>query len=635
MKRGHITSIGLILLMLIPAVITAQQWKREKADKYYNEYLYVKAAPLYETLKDKTPEVYRKLADCYYHMGKFDKSAKTYKELLSKGGYGAEDIYQYAYYLMMNGQQSEAVKWMEKYAKMKPGDSRAKRFLSDPGYYSKLQKAGQDVSLKNVSVNSKNSDFGPSYYKDKYVVFTSARGFGRLWNGNMQPYLDLFKSTIGKDGDLQEAERFFGEVNKKYHDGPAAFSKDGKIMIVTRNMYNQQTQDNRLWLYESNHKEDGTWTVPKALSFNGKDYSCGHATLSPDGNTMYFASDMPGGYGKSDIYVTHRKSDGGWIKPENLGPVVNTEGDEKFPYYDSEGNYLFFASDGLPGLGGLDEFVVKLSDGNKMTDPVNLGSPINGPYDDFSLIYKSDNSGYFASNRPGGKGDDDIYTFGNLKDFKQKAVLYSVGGLITDKDSGKPLPGAKVTLYDASGKVVGSTVADASGQYEFTDLPNPAGYRLSVEVPEYKGSEGVISDADITGPDVVKNFALARNIPAYCKMQISPLYYDLDKYFIRDQYKPKLDSIAAMMQKYPDMRLWIGSHTDSRATEKYNEKLSHNRAEAVVKYLTSKGIDASRLDVHWFGESQPVNGCVDGVKCTEEQYQLNRRTEFRVICPKQ
>jgi len=163
------------------------------------------------------------------------------------------------------------------------------------------------------------------------------------------------------------------------------------------------------------------------------------------------------------------------------------------------------------------------------------------------------------------------------------------------------------------------------------DLPNPAGYRLSVEVPEYNGAEGVITASDVTGLYVVKNFALARKIPAYSKMQISPLYYDLDKYFIRDQYKPKLDSIAVMMQKYPDMRLWIGSHTDSRATEKYNEKLSHNRAEAVVKYLTSKGIDASRLDVHWFGESQPVNGWVDGVKCTEEQYQLNRRTEFQII----
>ncbi len=634
--------LWILLLTGTVSVVQAQSWKREKADKYYEEFAYSKAIPLYETLKEKDAEVYRRLADSYYHLGEYSKAANIYDEFISQGGYDPEDLYKYAYYLQMTGDYSKAKQYMERYARLKPGDSRVKRFLSNPDYYSKLKEPDPQVSLKNVSVNSKNSDFGPSYYVDSNVVFTSGRGWGRVWNGNLQHYLDLYKADITGDNDLQNAEKFFGEINKKYHDGPAAFSADGKIMVVTRNVYNKQLKDNRLWLYESRKGEDGMWSNPEPLPFNGDNYSCGHATLSADGNVMYFASDMPGGYGQSDIYLVRRGADGQWGKPENLGNVINTEGNEMFPFYDEEGGYLFFAGDGHPGLGGLDVFVSKIGQG-QYSEPVNLGAPVNTAHDDFGLIYKDNGSnGYLSSNRPGGKGDDDIYGFSGLNRFKQQAVFYTLTGVVKDKDSGEPVSGAKVVLKDAQGKHIGEVTTGANGLYKFTDLSDPLGYVVSASKEDYDGGSGQVQRGDMVDPVITKNLFLQAQKPAgpvtaadYCSTQISPLYYDLDKYFIRDTYKPKLDSIVAVMKAHPELRLYIGSHTDSRASKSYNIRLSKNRAMSVVKYLTKAGISKDRLDVHWYGESRPVNGCVDGVECTEEQYQLNRRTEFKWLCPKE
>jgi len=633
--------LTIVLIAGITGIVYGQRWKREKAEKYYDEFAYDKAISLYESLKDKDGEVYRHLADSYYHRGDYAKASSTYERFISQGGYSPEDLYRYAYYLQMTGDYAKAKRYMEQYAKLNPGDSRARRFLSNPDYYSALKEPDSGVQLKNVSINSKNSDFGPSYYKDSVVVFTSGRGWGRVWNGNMQPYLDLYKARIGRENDLEDAEKFFGSINKKYHDGPAAFSGDGNIMIVTRNVYNKRLDDNRLWLYESRLQEDGDWSSPVALPFNGDDYSCGHATLSMDGNVMYFASDMPGGYGGSDIYVVRRGRDGQWGEPENLGSVINTEGDEKFPFYDDAGGYLFFSSDGHPGLGGLDIFVSKIGDSGQYSFPVNLGSPVNTAHDDFGLIYRAQGgSGYLSSNRPGGKGDDDIYGFIGLERFKRQAVFYTLTGVVKDKDSGEPLSGAKVVLKDASGKVLGERQTGASGLYKFTDLNNPLGYSVDALKEGYEGFVERVVKGDLLEPVISKNLYLHRlkaavpeSMRDYCSTTISPLYYDLDKYFIRDVYKPKLDSLVSVLKRYPELRLYIGSHTDSRATKAYNIGLSKRRAMSVVKYLTESGISRDRLDVHWYGESRPVNGCVDGVECSEEQYQLNRRTEFKWICP--
>ena len=630
----------LLLFFIASTAAHGQLWKRKQAEDLYWRFAYTKAIPLYETLKHKMPKDYRNLADCYYHLGKFDKAAGTYKKFFEQGGYSVEDLYNMSYYLMMSGNYEEGLKWMKKYARLRPNDSRARRFLENPDYYQQLLNEKSDVVLKNVSTNYKNSDFGPAYYKDSTIVFTSARGFGREWNGNEQPFLDLFVANETKDGDLVNAKRFMGDINKKYHDGPAAFNAEGNYMVITRNIYQskvglQKIYSNRLWLYESFLKDNGKWSKPQPLPFNGLNYSCGHPSLSADGNTLYFASDMPGGYGKSDIYVVHRDGNGRWQSPINLGPQINTEGDEKFPFYDEKDGFLFFASDGLPGLGGLDLFVSKIGEnGKKYSKPVNLAVPMNTRFDDFSMIYdQASHSGYMSSNRPGGKGDDDIYAFKNLMNFIQLAKFYDIVGTVHNKDTGKPIVNATVTVKDKKGRIVNQTITDDKGDYSFKQFIDPSGYVVEVHKKSFKPVSKKVVKADLKTFLIKKDFVLEPKIPAYCKLSISPLYYDLDKSIIKEEYYPKLDSVVDLMKQYPNMRIIIASHTDSRATSEYNMELSKRRAYAVRDYLVKKGIDTSRMEVEWYGETQLVNECSDGVPCPEEKHRLNRRTEFIIICP--
>jgi outer membrane protein OmpA-like peptidoglycan-associated protein len=613
--------------------LQAQKWKRQQADQFYEEYNYVKALPLYESLIDKDAEVYRRMAEIYHINFQYDKAAKAYGELIKNGGYDADDIYKYAYYLMMSGNVSESIKWMNKYADLRPKDTRAKRFLEDPEFYKKLLQEVTNVGVYLTGINSERSDFGPAYYIDSTVVFTSARGFGRKWGGNMQRFLDLYIAKMTPDNNLTNVKKFFGtDVNKKYHDGPAAFNRKGDLMIVTRNIYTQKTEENKLWLYELVKDSTGKWSKPKPLPFNSVAYSCGHATLNDEGNVMFFASDMPGGLGESDIYVTYRDENGNWSVPKNLGDVVNSEGDEKFPFYDPDGGYLFYASDGLPGLGGLDLFVLKVNEEIDMFSlPVNLGQPINSSYDDFALIYKYFfENGFFSSNRPGGVGSDDIYGFMNLK-VKKKADFFTLSGVIRDEVDNKPLIGALVELYDPTGKLIAKQVTGEDGKFDFGKFVNPKYYKIKVTKPDYGSNEVQITKTDVKVWDINKELKLKTEVPYYCKIKITPLYYDLDKAFIRKGYFQKLDSIYNILTENPELRLSISSHTDSRASHAYNEKLSKRRALAVVEYLTGKGIDRDRLVVSWHGETQPVNHCVDGVKCSEKLHQMNRRTEFKII----
>ena len=624
------------LLMSMPA--GAQNWKKQKADEYYERFDYDNAIPLYEALKTKDAEVYRRLAHAYDVMGKKDQSARWYEELIKNGNYKPEDLYMYAYYLRVLGRYDEAAKWMRKFAKLRPGDTRAKRFMDDPDYYKELLKANPNVQLKNVSVNGANADFGPVFYQDSLVVFTSSRGFGKVWGGNVQPYLDLYKSRVKDDDDLEGVSKFRASVNKKYHDGPVTFNAAGDYMVVTRNIYNEKNiEDNKLWLYESHRKDDGTWEEPVPLPFNDKSYSCGHGALSPDGNTLYFVSDMPGGMGETDLYVVKRKADGSWGTPKNMGPKLNTEGKEMFPYYDERGGYLFYASDGLPGLGALDIFVVKMDGEGHMSDPVNLGAPVNGGWDDFALTYKnSRENGFMSSNRPGGKGDDDIYGFKQLNQFKKKAVLYYLAGRTYDETTGAPVV-STIEVYE-NGKLLKKIETPADGSYRITVDPS-AEYVLKAKAEGYEDkSVGVSSILNFIpqGENVLR-----KDIPMLsleekrkrdlCSYKIEPIYYDLDKYYIRPQDTVRLNQIVRLMKQFPQMRLLIESHTDARATKRYNIRLSRNRALSAKRYLVEHGIEPERIELKWYGESRPVNECVDGVSCPEWKHQLNRRSEFTIL----
>jgi len=624
---------AVMLLLGLATGLQAQQWRLKKADNYFNRYDYEKAIASYEMLsdKDKDAQVYRNLAEAYYVMGDVAKAMAAYEKLIESGQYEPADMYRYAYLLRRSGDYEQSNVWMEKYAKQNPGDSRAARFMVNPDYYKDLQGMNADVKLNNVTVNGKYADFGPAYYKDSSVVFASARGFGRIWGGNNQRYLNLFEARMTGDMDLQNMTPFAEDLNKRYHDGPAVFNKAGDMMIVTRNIYGEKTQDNKLWLYES-HLENGVWSQAKPLHFNSKDYSCGHGALSADGNTLYFVSDMPGGKGQTDLYKVTRNGDGSWGTPIRLGDAVNTEGKEMFPSISDDGKYLFFASDGLPGLGGLDVFAVKLNgQGEPEGDPVNLGAQINSPADDFALIYRSArDDGYFSSNREGGKGDDDIYGFTGLKDFKQALAEYLLAGKVYDTHTNEPLVATVTVLQD--GKPYKRVEAGPDGRYQVKVKPGHE-YTLAVNKEGYDAFEATVSTEGIEG-NLTKDIPLNREkkqMEDVCSYKIQPLYYDLDKYFIREGDKSKLEEVIALMNKYPQIKVEVGSHTDSRASKRYNIRLSRNRTMSAIKYLTRHGISRDRLIAKWYGESQPVNGCVDGVECSEEQHQLNRRTEFKII----
>jgi outer membrane protein OmpA-like peptidoglycan-associated protein/tetratricopeptide (TPR) repeat protein len=634
----------LLIVLFLGLSLQAQSLRLKKADKYFHQFSYDKAIKNYEALEDKSAGVYRNLAKSYLMLGNTGKAEDHYANLMNTGKYKSEDVYDYASVLMMNKKYDEAANWMQKFYKLKPEDSRAQRFMSDPLYYRELLKADMKVALKNLDINTELADFSPVYYQKDKVVFASSRYkkflFNRNWNGNRQPFLDLFVADLSSDNTLSNAVKFDKNVNKKYHDAPATFNKEGDYMIVTRNVYDKKLEDNKLMLYESELQYDQFWSEPRALHFNDESYSCGHASMTPDGKLMYFASDMPGGLGGSDIYKVERQSDGSWGQPVNLGSTINTEGDEMFPYIDDKGGYLFYSSDGLPGLGGLDIFVSKVRRDGSFTTPLNLGAPINSNRDDFSFIYKENGSGFISSNRLGGKGDDDIYSFTNIMNFKDKIEDCYISGTITDAKTQQPLDFARVILYDSNGKELDSFETGKDGKYLYPiDCGNA--YKFTVVRNDYQIARGEVNTSEFDTPNVVKDFALTKvneyvdkttgKTKDMCDIRIRPLYYDLDKFYIRMEDKVKLDKIVALMNEYPEMILELTSHTDARASKAYNVRLSNNRTNSVVQYLVSKGISKDRLVAKWMGEIYPVNGCVDGVKCSEAEHQLNRRTEFKIL----
>ena len=642
-RYTHLRIVLVMISFTIGLSLHSQSLRLKKANKYFKEFSYDKAVKVYEEIDEKTPSIYRNLAKSYLMLGDIDKAESNYSSLMSTGSYDPEDVYAYASVLLMNKKYDEAANWMEKYYKHNPGDSRAKSFMENPLYYRELLQSDPNMVLTDLSINTVYEDFSPVYYKDNTVVFASSRDDSKLvnrkWNGNRQPYLDLYQADLTEGNNLTNVRKFNEVINKKYHDAPVTFNSKGDYMLVTRNIYSEDNlEDNKLWLYESHLIDGQYWDEPQPLYFNSKHYSTGQASLSPDGKVMYFVSDRPGGFGGTDIYKSVKGKDGKWSSPENLGSKINSEGNEMFPYYDAKGGYLFFSSDGWPGLGGLDIFVSKVKLDGSYTKPQNLGSPINSNRDDFSFIYNEQGNGFLSSNREGGKGDDDIYSFKNMPKFQDKVKDCYLSGTITDKKTQEPLGYARVILTDKQGNKLKEMETKPDGNYAF-GIDCDGYYKVLVLREPYEEAGADIDAKSYDNPHIIKDFALDNPVVKYeeekqkdmCSHKLPVIYYDLDKFYIRFNDKIKLDGIVKLMNEYPEMRLEVGSHTDSRASKPYNVRLSKNRTMSAIKYLTDHGISRDRLVAKWYGETRPVNGCVDGVKCTESEHQLNRRTEFKIL----
>lgn len=644
---NKIKLLGLSILLSVFAIsIKAQERKIASANKLYDKYAYINAIKTYERVAEKghkSADLFQKLGNAYYFNSELDKSAKWYGELFALNQtVEPEYYYRYAQSLKSIGEYDKANEMLNMFAKSSGADIRAKLYAENRDYLEVIKKNSGRYEVKTTNINSKYSDYGPSFLGDK-LVFTSSRdtvGFSRKidrWTN--QSFTTLYVADINGD-NLGEPLKFSRKINSKFHESTPVFTKDGKTMYFTRNNFNkgktQRDKDRTILLkvYRAT-LEDGKWTNIRELSFNSNAYSVAHPALSTDEKTLYFASDMPGTIGESDIFKVKINKNGSFGTPENLGKGINTEGRETFPFI-SKNNELYFASDGHLGLGGLDIFMSKPEGSGAYIKVKNVGSPVNGPQDDFALIINTDSKkGFFSSNREGGSGYDDIYSFieNNELEFDCEHLL---AGIITDFETGEIIANAKITLFDADFKQLKVMNADGKGLYSFevecgklyyvrAEKEKYATKEVNIVIPELSGK----TDLPITLDKIIKKVGVGDDLAVTFGIEI--IYFDLDKSNIRPYAALDLEKVIDVMKQYPTMKVDVRSHTDSRASHKYNEKLSDRRAKSTIEYMVKNGIDRNRLTGRGYGETQLVNKCKDGINCTEEEHQKNRRSQFIIM----
>ena len=609
------------------------------ADKFFENYGYIKAIELYEKAVengDNSAHVLTRLGDAYYNNSNSEKAAYWYGEALKEHkNIDAEYLYKYIQSLRSIGKYDEADKWFKELSAAQQGDSRLKGYNPDEvDLYAKLTTKNKViVNIENLPFNSENSDFG-AYIFDNTLYFASARGDdNKVYSWNKEPFLDLFEVPLTDDNGVitygSSAEISSSAINTEYHEASVAITNDGKTLYFTRDNINKRNKlkyDNKgtthLKLYKATLEND-QWSNVVELPFNDDVYSTGHPALSPDNKTLYFVSDREGGLGQSDIYAVKINEDGTYGEPENLGEKINTEGREMFPFV-AKDNTLYFSSDGHLNLGLLDIFKSDILKGIR-TEPENMGSPYNSGYDDFAFFMDSETEkGYFSSNRPNGKGSDDIYSF-NAQQCKQY-----IAGVARDSKTNIILTGVMVRLIDETGKVVEEFFTKDGGEYTFTVDCNKT-YSVVGNKPDYKEDQQAVTTAfdneKVNTVDLMLEPLIIDN-----QIVINPIFFDFDKWNIRTDAQYELENIVDVMRKHPNMVIKIESHTDSRGGDRYNMKLSDRRAKSTRDYIISRGIDASRIEsAIGYGESQLLNKCANRVKCTEEEHQLNRRSYFYIV----
>lgn len=625
----------ILIAMLAPvALLTAQNKDTKSADKHFGQLEFVEAAKEYEKLVEKGKAdayVYGQLAESYYNV--FDtKNAERYyyQALENNPSPDPEMVYKYSQMLKANGKYDLSNQWMSRFAQMRPGDKRAKAFSENPDYIPRILERGKKFRAELAPFNSEYSDFGGTF-RDGRLYFASSRNkIGDTYGWNEEPYLDIYSVSMNDDGSYAEAEAMNSKINTGYHEGLVAFSPDGKTMYFSRESFYEREYvkdtltNNKLGsihLYRATSLGD-KWDSVEALNIS-EDYSAKNPSLSRDGRTLYFASDMPGGQGLFDIYKAEVNEDGSVGEPVNLGDTVNTEGQEMFPYIGDDGT-LYFSSNGHLGLGGLDVFFTKETGG--AWSPVrNLGLPISSNHDDFAFrMDDATGEGYVSSNRPGGAGSDDIYKIMRLEPLCDVLVAATV----LDIDTGAPVAGATVTLYDGQGNRVVSKATDAQGKAEFI-VECDKDTELEVVMDGYESRKVPVKGTQEKQVDVSISLDPIDKIIAEDEVVLNPIYFEFDRSNVTAQAAFELDKLVQVMQKYPGMVVDVTAHSDSRGSDSYNLSLSDRRAKTTVQYVISKGIDASRIKGAGRGEAEPKVDC--GANCTEEEHQMNRRSEFKIV----
>ncbi|WP_026716431.1 OmpA family protein, partial [Flavobacterium gelidilacus] len=494
------------------------------------------------------------------------------------------------------------------------------------------------------------SDYGSAFYGEE-LVFASARDtggvFSRKHKWTNQSFTNLYQSKVGGDGNLQEADKFSKSTNSKFHESTPVFTKDGKTMYFTRNNYvdgKKGRSGEKVMLLKILKATlvDDKWGNVVELPFNSNEYSVAHPALSPDDKTLYFASDMPGTLGASDLYKVSIDGDS-YGEPENLGAVFNTEARETFPFISDE-NELYFASDGQLGLGGLDIFVSKMEEDGTFKEVHNVGAPVNGKDDDFAFLIDTQTKfGFFTSNREGGQGYDDIYKFKENIPLPYKCEQ-TLAIAVVDQETGAVIPNAQITLMDENMQTIEQVFADENGKYTFEKdkIECDKDYTVRVTgINGYSSNEKPVHTAEKTGETFVE-IPLEKNRKQITTgtdlaktFGIEMIYFDLDKSNIRKDAAAKLAIIVEVMIDHPTMKIDVRSHTDCRQTYEYNMALSDRRAKSTINWLVKQGIAKDRLTGRGYGESKLVNDCgcepTNDSTCTEEEHQKNRRSEFIIL----
>lgn len=635
----------LIIYVMLLGVLAngyAQKAAVEKADKKYERYAYVDAIKTYERIAAKgykSVEMFQKLGNAYYFNAELEKAAKWYGELFAMTqDVEPEYYYRYSQSLKSIGEYGKADEMLVLFNQKSGNDLRGKLFSQNRDYLAEIKANSGRYNIEDAGVNSQYSDYGSSFSGNK-LVFTSARDTGNFakkkdkWTN--QYFTNMYSSEISADTVLGPVKKFARKINTRFHEATPVFTKDGKTVYFTRNNFNNGRKGkdaNRVILLKIYKATliDNEWDKAVELPFSSDSYSVAHPALSPDEKTLYFASDMPGTLGQSDIFKVKINDDGSYGVPENLGFPINTEGKETFPFVSNE-NELYFASDGHPGLGGLDIFMSKIAKDGSYRAVKNIGEPANSPKDDFGyLIDVRTRKGFLSSNRVGGQGYDDIYKFLETRKLSCEQAL---SGIVTDLETSEILPDSKVTLFDEKFTLIKEVKSDDKGHYEF-EVECEMTYYVRGEKETYETKEQKITISNVTGKT---------DLPIQLEKKVKPvtvgddlakafgikmIYFDFDKSNIRPDAAYELEKILDVLKEYPNMKIDVRSHTDSRGSLEYNDNLSGRRANSTMEWLIKNGVKKDRLTGKGYGERELINKCADGVECSEEDHQLNRRSQF-------
>lgn len=646
----QIIQVGILTLALSLGQLGYGQIKKEKqADKSFDRTAYIDAIQIYERMAEKgyvNGSMLQNLADAYYFNGKLVEANKWYTELFegqyedkNLGQLPSEYYYRYSQTLKAVKNYEKADELMEQFSRIEKEDQRVTEYNKDRAYLSRIEKYANRYEAELLPINSAFSDYGGTIIGNDFV-FTSARGTDhqhkrKIHSWTNEGFTSLYRAKIEGSG-MANPERFPLDEAPYVNDATAVFTQDGTIMFFTRNNAkpNGKSKQNKehnssLKIYRALKQTDGSWGRVLELPFNSDNFNTAHPALTPDDKWLYFASDRDGAIGQSDLYRVAVFKNDGYGPVENLGPSINTEGRESFPFISSD-NQLYFASDGHPGLGGMDVFVTQLNADGTFGPIVNMGEPINSSMDDFGF-YLKDGTGFVSSNRAGGMGADDIYKL------TERPCVKKVEGKVYDIETKEVLANAKIVVSDGLYEKSTTLQTNDKGQFTISDLGCGIKYRIRAEKEAYNTVELAFAferDSEVKTFDIGLERAvkpLQVNDDLFKRLQLKPIYFDFDKAIIRKDAAIELMKIVEVMRQYPTMKIDVRSHTDSRGNDTYNLNLSDRRVKATIEWMTKQGIEASRLTGRGYGETQLLNGCSNGVRCTDAEHQVNRRSEFIIV----